>query len=70
MEELAWAIRNSPNGKVCGVDRPPIEFYIIFWKDLKRHMFEIFIQIEKDSKMHLSATRSSIALLQKTNYPL
>ena len=30
MEELAWAIRNSPNGKVCGVDWLQIKFYKFF----------------------------------------
>ena len=63
MKELAWAIRNLPNGKVCGVHGLPIKFYNIFWKDLKRHMFELFIQMEKDSKLHLSATRSVTTFL-------
>ena len=66
MEELAWAIRNLPNGKVCRVDGLPIEFYKFFRKDLKRHMFGLFIQIEKDSKLHLLAARSVITLLKKT----
>ena len=69
MDELAWAMRNSLNSKVCGVDRLLIEFLKFFWKDLKRHMFVLFIQIEKNSKLHLLATRSVITLLQKTNYP-
>ena len=63
MEELAWAIRNSPNGKVCRVDGLPITFYNFFLKDLKRHMFELFIKIKKDSNLHLLATRSIITLL-------
>ena len=69
MEELAWAIRNSPKGKVCGVDGILIKCYNFFWKDLKRHMFELFIQIEKGSTLPLLATKSIITLLQKTNYP-
>ena len=69
IEELARAIRNLSNGKVCGLDGLLIGIYKFFWKDLKRHMFEQFIQIEKDSKLHLLATRSVITLLQKTNHP-
>ena len=63
MEELAWAIRNLPNAKVYEVDGLLTKFYKFFWKDLKRHMIELFIQIEKDSKLHLLATRSIIPLL-------
>ena len=63
--ELGQAVKDLKNGKVGGVDGILIEFYKAFWGKLKYFMYELFCEIIADKKLHLSARRGIISLLEK-----
>ena len=64
--EISLTLKKLKPGKVSGVDGIPIEFYKVFWLKLKPFIFELFKEICRYKKLHLSARGGVIALLEKT----
>ena len=63
--ELSRAVFELKNQKAPGVDGIPIDFYKIFWAKLKSPFHKVVLQIFRDQKVHLTARRGLISLLEK-----
>ena len=65
LKEVSEAVANLPNNKVGGTDGIPIDFYKMFWPKLKKFIHNLILEIIEVKKMHLSARRGIISLLEK-----
>ena len=63
--EIATAVKALPNGKTCGCDGIPIDFYKMFWTKLKGIYFELVQEIYVRKKLPTSATLGIINLIPK-----
>jgi hypothetical protein len=62
-EECAKAIKSMQNGKSPGTDGLPVEFYKIFWKNIKKLVMNSFSYSYENENMSISQKQSIIALL-------
>ena len=51
MEEIAKAVQSLANGKTCGCDGVPIDFYKVFWPKLKDTYFELIGEIYRVKRL-------------------
>ena len=65
LDELAKAAKQLPNGKTCGCDGIPIDFYKVFWPRIKDEYFELVKAIYNTKELHKSATLGIINLIPK-----
>ena len=65
LQEVGNAVLNLQKGKVVGTDGLPIEWYKMFWPKIKELFFEVIKEIIADKKMHLSARRGILSLMDK-----
>ena len=65
IEELGLAIKELKNGKCPGIDGLPIEWYKVFWGRIKSVFHKVVTEILETEKLHLSARRGLITLLEK-----
>ena len=63
--EIGLALEELKSGKTSGVDGLPAEFYKTFWRFLKPFFVKLINEIVKDGKLHLSARRGIITLIEK-----
>ena len=67
VNEISAALKDLQNSKAPGTDGLQADFYKIFWHKLKPFMTELFAEIARDGKMHLSARRGVLSLLEKVS---
>ena len=67
MDELAIAVKQLPNGKTCGYDGLPIEFYKIFWNKIKHMMYNLINEVYKSGLLHNTALLGVMNLIPKAN---
>ena len=65
MFEISLALKELKGGKSPGVDGLPPEFYKVFWMRLKQMFYNLIQEIVRDKKLHLSARRGIITLIEK-----
>ena len=51
--------------KPPGTDGLPADFYKMFYRQIKDFLYELYSEILQDRKLHLSARRGVISLLEK-----
>lgn len=66
-EECVKAIKSMQNGKSPGTDGLPVEFYKIFWKNIKKLVMDSFTYSFKNENMSISQKQSIITLLPQKN---
>lgn len=62
-EECVKAIKSMQNGKSPGTDGLPVEFYKIFWKNIKKLVMNSFSYSYENENMSISQKQSIITLL-------
>ena len=67
IEELGIAVKQLPNGKTCGCDGIPIEFYKLFWARLKETLYGVVCEAYEDECLHNSALLGIVNLIPKAN---
>ena len=65
IEEIHIAIKQMKRDKCPGLDGLPIEFYDVFWDDIKYTLHSLFIKCIEDREFHGSAKQGIISLLEK-----
>ena len=63
--EIGNAIKQLANNKVGGTDGLPAEFYKIFYHKIKDLLLDVYNEAITSGKLHLTARRSVISLLEK-----
>ena len=63
--ELTLALKLMPNNKVGGTDGIPADFYKVFWAKLRDPLYEAYLEAIQEEKLHITARRSVISLLEK-----
>jgi hypothetical protein len=53
-EECVKAIKSMQNGKSPGIDGLPVEFYKIFWKNIKKLVMDSFSYSYENENMSIS----------------
>ena len=66
-DELGLAMKQLPNGKTCGNDGLPVEFYKVFWKKLKDPLLSAFRQSFQEGILFDSATLGILNLIPKSS---
>ena len=62
-------LKAMPNGKSPGTDRFPVEFYKVFWIDLKDILLSCYVAAFRTGKMSISQRRGIITLIPKNSVP-
>ena len=65
--EVSKAILSMSNGKVPGYDGLPIEFYKVFWKQLKVLFHEVIQEVYIGESLNMSAKKGILNLIPKAN---
>ena len=65
LDEMATATKQLPNGKTCGNDGIPIEFYKVFWNKLKQYLLDALLESFDDSCLFQSALIGTVNLIPK-----
>ena len=63
--EVATALLQLKNNKCSSTDGIPPDFYKVFWPKLKEIMFQMYLEVVAEGKLHLSARRGILSLLEK-----
>ena len=64
-DEISKAVQQLPNGKTCGNDGIPIDFYKVFWIKIKHIFCAVIEKVYKDQKLYDSALLGVINLIPK-----
>ena len=64
-QEILCAIKTTPNGKSPGLDGLPIEFYKIFWNDIKKYLIDSFEASYQEGKLSTFQSQGLITLIPK-----
>ena len=67
LEELAQAVKQMKNGKTPGEDGLPIEFYKIFWADIKYIFHQMMELCYQEEQLHSSARKGILKPYPKAN---
>ena len=70
LQELGKAVKQLANQKCPGVDGLPIDWYKVFWNKIKYFLHDVILEIVQQQKLHLSARRGLISLMEKLGDPL
>ena len=65
-DEISEALKSLANQKAPGTDGLQADWYKVFWCRLKPFFTNLFLEIVREGKMHLSARRGILSLLEKT----
>ena len=63
--ELCNAIKNTANGKSPGLDGLPIEFYKVFWVDIKKYLLNSINHSYQQGELSISQKQGIISLIPK-----
>ena len=66
-EDLETAIKTMNNNKTPGKDGLPIEFYKVFWSNIKTVFCDMVLENYDDFSLHTSATKGILNLIPKAN---
>ncbi len=64
-QELLGIIKSCPNGKTPGLDGIPIEFYKVFWVNIKEHFVKAVQKAYENGELSLTQKQGNITLLPK-----
>ena len=64
-DEIETAMRQMPNGKTCGNDKIPVDFYKEFWGNLENIFMSLVREIRVDEILHRSAKLGVINMIPK-----
>ena len=67
MEDLQEAIKGMNNNKTPGQDGLPIDFYKVFWEQLKTPFFQMVQQVYREKTLHPTARKGILNLIPKAN---
>ena len=67
LQNIQEAIRLMKNNKTPGQDGLPVDFYKVFWNDLKEVFYEMIIQVYQEELLHESARKGILNLIPKPN---
>ena len=67
MKDLEEAIKGMNNGKTPGEDGIPVDFYKVFWLQLKEAFYQMMIQGYEEDILHDTARRGILNLIPKPN---
>ena len=65
IDDLAKATKSMNNNKTPGEDGIPVDFYKVFWQQLKQPLLEVVNEIFDSKKLHDSARRGILNLIPK-----
>ena len=65
IEELGLALRELKNNHSPGMDGLPADWYKMFWPKIKNLYHKVLLEMIEMGKMHLSACRGIISLMEK-----
>ena len=65
LEEIKIAVNQLHIDKYLGLDGFPIEFYQVFWPELKNTLHSLYMTVVEDEMFHRSARQGAISLLEK-----
>ena len=65
INEISKAIQMLPNGKTCGNDGLPIEYYKMFWSQLKDDFLELLKAVYEDQHLNDTALLGVINMIPK-----
>ena len=63
--DLKEAIQGLKKGKCPGDDGLPVEFYLVFWEELKDCLYEAIMQAYDQRELHFTALSGLISLIPK-----
>ena len=64
---LQEAIRKMENNKTPGEDGIPVDFYKVFWNQIKQAFFDMALQSYEENQLHASARKGILNLIPKAN---
>ena len=67
MSDLEAAIKTMNNNKTPGMDGIPVDFYKIFWSDIKQTFQEMMLESYQRHQLHETAREGVLNLIPKTN---
>ena len=67
MEELASAIKSMNNNKTPGQDGIPVDFYKVFWNQLKSSFHAMMLEVFENDILHSTARQGILNLIPKAN---
>ena len=65
MDEIKASIKAMAINKCPGTDRISVQFYRVFWEDIKIILYYTYQEAIEQGKFHLSARRGIISLMEK-----
>ena len=67
MQELHEAIKTMNNNKTPGYDGLPVDFYKVFWNQLKHCFYRMVLDVFEQGQLHESARLGVLNLIPKAN---
>ena len=67
LEELQTAIKGMNNNKTPGQDGIPVDFYKVFWKQLKDSFLQMVQEVYQKEQLHATARKGILNLIPKGN---
>ena len=67
MKDLEDAIKHMNNNKTPGQDGIPVDFYKVFWTDIKQCFFDMVIDSYENRSLHPTARKGILNLIPKPN---
>ena len=67
LQDLENAIKGMKNNKTPGQDGIPVDFYKVFWKNLKNTFYQMVIETYDRGTMHHTARKGILNLIPKAN---
>ena len=67
MEDLQEAIKGMNNDKTPGSDGIPVDFYKVFWTDIKDVFYEMTLAVFEQKVLHATAREGILNLIPKAN---
>ena len=65
IEDLQEAIKGMNNDKTPGVDGIPVDFYKVFWKDIKECFYQMVMDSHESGSLHNTARQGILNLIPK-----
>ena len=66
LSDLEVGIKGMSKNKTPGEDGIPVDFYKVFWKEIKEVFHTVMLQCYEDKSLHSTARRGILNLIPKT----
>lgn len=70
LDEISKVIKNMKNDKTPGIDGLPVEFYKVFWLDIKDILYLVVEESKRSNSLTITQKQGIISLLPKPNKDL